>query len=161
MACDLNRCFQGMTDPKGNKNMCVIMDHGKIIMNPFIMFINSVINVFNTSTKSFTFTRDQIRTIQEMTRVENEAYARAMKTFKRYKRIGIVEIRGPYASYVGNRLLDEHSDIDIAAMMYARFDSVSLRSREDFDMSVIPGFKGHKHAGVISKKDLNSLISKE
>lgn len=161
LACDLNRCFQGMLEPKMDRNDVQVVKDGKLTKNAFTHFINSMFyTVFKLGLKSFAFNGPQKSAIEQVKKDENNAYAQSIKTYKKYGNIGVVEVRGPFATYVGNRLLNEHKDITIAALTYPKFDHVSLRSRSDFDLTSIKGYKGHKHAGSISKKTLEELISK-
>lgn len=162
IACDLNRCFFGMLEPKMDRNDVQVVKDGKLTKNAFTHFINSMFyTVFQLGLKSFMFNGPQKKAIASVRSDEERAYSFAHKTYKKHGNVGVVEVKGPFASYVGNRLLNEHKDIDIAAITYPNGKYVSLRSRRDYDLSSIKGYAGHKHAGSISKSDLEELISKK
>lgn len=161
IACDLNRCFYGMLEPKMDRNdVCVYKDK-KVQKSAFTHFINSIYyTVFKLGLKCFEFNKVQQSAIEEMKKTEEHAYSMSKKTYKEYNDIGVAEVRGPYASYVGNRFLDEKPNIKMIALTYPNTNYVSMRSR-DFDMTHLSEYKGHKYAGSISVRSLNDLISKK
>ena len=139
-ATDLNRFFQGMIEPIGNKNNTKVISNKRLVNGPFMHFIQSMAKTLKSQATTFSFDKNQQKVIDEMVKIENKAYQAALKTLQVYGTIAVCEVTGPYASFVCNKILDTRKDVKIAVAKYPRADYCSLRSH-DVDMSEFQGFK--------------------
>ena len=146
------------TTRTGIPHKMIVYKDGKVQLTMFSHFINIILYKIRSKRFKWSFKDREImlncgmRIETRLKEIDVDVKKTKLGAYAAFRYASNVDL-----AFVAPRIIQKYN-LDFIAIEYDK--RCSLRS-QSIDLTVIPGFKGHAHAGVISTDDLDSYLKNE